>query len=107
MKRIFFITIGLFIFLLCFLTSVLIRDYVHEQQLRTNIHKVKIGMTEKEVIEILGKPSSRWMSDGDGDRWCYNTNSIAEMLEPQPDITCQHILLRGSGTILQVYGFDK
>jgi outer membrane protein assembly factor BamE (lipoprotein component of BamABCDE complex) len=106
MKRIFFIKIGLFIFALCFLTSVLIRDYVHEQQLRTNIQKVKIGMTEKEVIEILGKPSDIWMTDG-GNRWCYNTNSIAETLEPQPEITCQHILIRGTGVVQEVYEFDR
>jgi outer membrane protein assembly factor BamE (lipoprotein component of BamABCDE complex) len=101
------ITIGLIIFAACFLISVLIRDYFHEQRLRTGIRKVKVGMSDKEVIEILGKPSAIWMSDGDGLRWCYNTDSIAETLEPQPEITCRHILLRMNGTVLEVYGFDK
>ena len=64
-------------------------------------------MTEKEVIEILGIPSDTWMSDGDGNRWCYNTNSIAETLEPQPEIACKHMLLRLSDTVLQVNDFDR
>jgi outer membrane protein assembly factor BamE (lipoprotein component of BamABCDE complex) len=107
MKRIFFITIGLIIFAVCFLTSVLIRDYVHEQQLRTNIKKVRIGMTEQEVINILGKPNNIWMSDGDGDRWCYDTNSIDATLEPQHESGCQNLLLRMKGTVQEIYGFNK
>jgi outer membrane protein assembly factor BamE (lipoprotein component of BamABCDE complex) len=107
MKRKFYVAAGLIIFAVCFLTSVLIRDYVHEQQLRGNIRKVKVGMTQQEVIEILGKPNNIWMSDGDGNRWCYNTNSINATLEPQPESGCQNLLLRMKGTVQEVYGFDR
>lgn len=106
-RKLFLITVGLIIFAGCFLTSVLIRDYVYEQHLRTNISKVKVGMTEKEVIEILGKPSNIWMTDGSAQPWCYNTNSITEVFEPQPEITCRHLLLRMNGTVKEVYDFDS
>ena len=106
-SNLFFIIFGLIIFAVCFLISVSIRDYFHEQFLRTNIRKVKVGMSAKEAIDILGSPDMTWMSDGDGRRWCYNTDSIAATLEPQPEISCQHILLRGNNMIEEVYDFDR
>jgi hypothetical protein len=110
MKRsLFFISAGLIIFAGCFLTSVLIRDFFYARHLRANIGKVKVGMTGKEVINLLGKPDNIHMSDIAGTYWCYNPNSIAQTLAPQPEIICEHLLLQmdGSDIVDRVYDFDR
>lgn len=81
-----FTVVGLFIFLFCFTTSLLVRDYLYEQTLKSNIHKVKIGMTDKEVVEILGKASNKDGSDiSPGAYWFYDTSSVSQFLDDNPD----------------------
>jgi hypothetical protein len=68
--------LGLTIFCLTFLGSVHVRDSYHEEWLKTNILQVQPGMTEREVIQILGKPTSYHMSDEPGTNWCYGSDSF-------------------------------
>ena len=110
MKRKFaFAIIGLVIFAVCFLTSVRIQDYSYERQLKVNLKKISIGMPEKDVIEILGKPNHIWSSDTPSAYWCYDTSSIAHTLEEQPEIECGHMLLEMSSyknaRVTKVYDF--
>ncbi len=95
---------GFLIFLFCFFASVLVRDYFNEISLRTNIHRIKVGMSEKEVIQILGKPSDKVMSDVPGLYWTYQTNSFN--YHDNPD-ELDHILLEmGSDEkVVKVYDF--
>jgi hypothetical protein len=106
-RKIIFTIIGLSVFLSCFIASVLINDYFAEQRLRKNIHHVEVGMTEKEVIKILGKPSNVFMSDTSASCWCYDTDSIAQTLDPQPEISCNHLLLQmnSDSRMVKVIGF--
>jgi outer membrane protein assembly factor BamE (lipoprotein component of BamABCDE complex) len=110
-RKIVFIVISLVIFVICFTASVKLRDYFYERSLRNNIQKIKVGMSEKEVFEILGKPSLGEMSDISGEYWCYDTDSIARTLEPQPEIRCGHLLLEMSapvnGRVVKVFDFDR
>lgn len=62
-RKLVFTIVGLFIFLICFTTSVFLRSYYNEKRLRKDIHKITVGMTEREVIQILGKPNSKFISD--------------------------------------------
>lgn len=96
-RKIIFTAIGLITFLICFTASLLIHDYLYEQRLRSDIYKVKVGMTEQEVIEILGEPSHKLMSDIPGLYWAYDTSSIGQLLDDNPD-RIGHILLEmGAG----------
>ena len=108
-RKMIFTFIALVIFVICFTASVKLRDYFYEQSLRKNIQKIRVGMTEKEVIEILGKPSLAEMSDISGEYWCYDTDSIARTIEPQPEIRCGYLLLEMSsavnGHVVKVIGF--
>ena len=45
-----------------------------ESNLRQNIVRVRPGMTEDEVIALIGAPSSRSISDGAGVYWWYRTD---------------------------------
>jgi outer membrane protein assembly factor BamE (lipoprotein component of BamABCDE complex) len=98
---------ALVIFLICFASSVRLRDYLYEQKLRTDIHKIKVGMTEAEVVEILGKPDISQMSDDGTYYWCYSAGSIDATLDGQQNY-CGHSLLSmgSSGTVTKVYGFE-
>jgi outer membrane protein assembly factor BamE (lipoprotein component of BamABCDE complex) len=108
--KLIFTFIGLIIFSICFVASVKVRDYFYEQNLRKNIQKITVGMPEKEVIEILGKPSLQGMSDF-GEYWCYDTDSIARTLEEQPETRCGNLLLQMSaakdGKVMKVFGFNN
>jgi len=110
MKRTMIFTFtGPVIFVICFTAGVKFRDHFYEQSLRKNIQKISVGMTEKQVIEIPGKPSLGEMSDISGEYWCYDTDSIARTIEPQPEIRCGHLLLQMSsgvnGHVVKVIGF--
>lgn len=72
---------GFIIFLACFTASVKVRDYFYEQSLRTNIKLIKVGMSEAEVIGILGEPTDKQMSDIPGRYWCYETDTFARALD--------------------------
>ena len=110
MKRKFIFTfIGLIIFLSCFVTSVKIYDYLITKQLRNNVQKITLGMSDKDVIQILGKPNHRWSEDSPAAYWCYDTDTISHSLEEQPDIECGNMVLKMSsqkdGKVVKIYDF--
>ncbi len=108
--KIIFTFVGLIIFLICFTTSLKLRDYFYEQNLRSNLQKIKVGMSEKEAIEILGKPTSQYSSDSTEEVWCYDTDSVTRILEDQGEIRCGHLLLQmnspRNGRVVEVCNFD-
>lgn len=97
-KKFVFALIGLFIFAVCFVASIRVRDYYYEKSLKENIHRVKVRMSEQEVIQILGKPTIEQMSDSSSYYWCYDTDSIHQLLadEAEREIYCGHMLLEMS-----------
>jgi outer membrane protein assembly factor BamE (lipoprotein component of BamABCDE complex) len=103
-RKLIFAIIELFIFSICFTSSVFVRDYFYEKSLRSNIHKIKVGMTEKEVIRILGKPTQQIMSDVPGLYWCYETNSFYYLLDDNSE-RLGWILLRvgNEGKVVEVF----
>lgn len=70
------IIVGFVLFIGIFLGSVKIHDRYHEYWLKETIKGVRPGMTDFEVIRILGKPTSRHMSDIPGEYWCYGSDSF-------------------------------
>lgn len=107
--KIFFLFLGLIIFLICFIASVKVRDYSYKQKLKTNLSRVSIGMTDKEVIQLLGRPNHVWSEDSPQVSWCYDTDSISHSLEAQPDIECGNMLLKMSsskeGKVVKIFDF--
>lgn len=89
-RKLVFSVVGLFIFSFCFTVSVFLRSYYNEKRLRNDIHKIKVGMTEEEVIEILGEPYKKQMSDIPGRYWCYKTDSTIFDI---PDYEASYLLL--------------
>jgi hypothetical protein len=69
------IMLGLAFFFGAFEGSVLLRDRLYERQLQTNKSRIKAGMSEAEVIAILGQPTSKHMSDIPGLYWCYGSDT--------------------------------
>lgn len=60
-----------------FTSGVLITDGISEYQLRKNIKQISAGMTDKEVTAILGRPTSKSMSDiGPACYWVYKTDTF-------------------------------
>lgn len=107
--------VGFIIFSICIITGIRLRDYFYKQNLRFNLQNIQIGMTEKEVIQILGKPNHIWASDEPSKYWCYDTDSISHFLEEQPDIECGNMALQMSymknsirleqGQVIKIYAF--
>ena len=105
-RKIIFTFIGLFVFLICFAASVSIRDFFYEQMLRKNIQKIEIGMTEKEVIGILGEPSNRQMSDIEGLYWEYSTDTFNRSLYKAGECPAYLLLqMDSNGKVVKVFGF--
>lgn len=105
-RRIIFALIGFGIFTACFIGSVLMRDYFHDRHLKNNIHKVKVGMTEAQVIEILGKPSHKIGSDEPGNYWSYDTNSFSSITDGSPERIGYLVLKMGTdGKVEKVLDF--
>ena len=107
--KIIFILIGFLCLLICFTTSIKLRDYFYEQNLRNNLHKIEVGMDEQKVLKILGKPTNVMSSDSPSRYWCYETDSTSQMLEDQPEIHCGKMLLEMSsskdGKVVKVFDF--
>ena len=67
---------GLMLLATTFLGGVIIRDRLHAKWLKQNVNRIQLGMSEAEVIGILGSPVNRHMTDGPGEIWCYTTDSF-------------------------------
>ena len=77
MKRLLTGVIGLMLLAATFTSGVLITDSISDYRLRKNIKQISAGMTEEEVVAILGEPTDKLMSDIDPGRyWLYQTDSI-------------------------------
>jgi hypothetical protein len=63
-----------------FVTGASVEDYYAQKQFRENIKRVRIGMSEAEVIALLGQPSSRKLTDRSGGDLCFSAGSFH--LEP-------------------------
>ncbi len=66
------------VFVSTFLSGVTIRDAYQERWLKKNVKLIHPGMTDQEVIAILGRPTSRHMSDIPGDYWCWGSDSFSD-----------------------------
>ncbi len=77
-KKIVKIAIGLILLIVCFVGSIAVRDRWRENHLQANKGKITVGMSEAEVISILGEPTSKHMSDIPGLYWCYGSDTWRE-----------------------------
>ena len=61
-------------------------------------------MSEGEVIQILGKPTDRAMSDIPGTYWCYRTDLVFQLIDDNPDSMGHLVLEMGSnGKVVKVF----
>ena len=70
MKKLAYLLTGIVAVGILILTAMWGRAFSHNRTIEKNIGRVQVGMTQKEVIEILGEPIKRHMSD-DGEIWCF------------------------------------
>jgi hypothetical protein len=66
---------GVLILVVTFIVGVLIHDYLYERFLQENKGRIKAGMSEAEVISILGEPTGKSMIDQPGSYWCYGSST--------------------------------
>ena len=69
------IVMGLGLVIAAFIAFIAIRDSWRESHLQANHARIKIGMSEAEVIAILGEPTSKHISDIPGLYWCYSSDT--------------------------------
>ena len=55
-----------------FVVGASIDDYYAQQRFRENVKKIEVGMSENEVTNLLGKPTSRKISDIEGGYLCFS-----------------------------------
>lgn len=72
------IAIGLSLLLAAFFGGIAVRDNWRERHLQANHARITVGMSEAEVIAILGEPTSKHMSDIPGLYWCYSSDTWQE-----------------------------
>lgn len=102
MKRLLTSGFGLILLAATFTSNVLISNGISEYRLRKNVKQISAGMTDQEVIAILGKPTSGNMSDiGPGRYWIYQTDSF------DLEYTGGYLVLEMSGknTVVKVFDF--
>jgi hypothetical protein len=58
--------VGFLVLFACFLVFIAVRDGRREDRLQANKGRITVGMSEAEVISILGEPTSKAMSDTPG-----------------------------------------
>jgi hypothetical protein len=61
--RIVKIVIGLILLAFFVIGGVLLQDYIHLRNLESNLQAVKPGMSESELIKLLGKPDTLYIGD--------------------------------------------
>ena len=85
-KRLAKFGLGFVFFLVVFFGSIALRDRSYEQFLQSNKGRVTVGMSEAEVIAILGRPTSKAMTDSPAIEWCYGSNTWE--LWDRPEVYC-------------------
>ena len=104
MRKIIFSLFGLLALLGCFLGCLALYGSYLDSQLRHNIHKVNVGMGEDEVIQILGKPTNRAISDIPGTYWYYRTDIVYSLIDDNPDNLGYLVFEMGSnGKVVKVF----
>src|SRR5215204_2475931 len=76
-----------------------------DYRLRNDIQLVNVGMSEADVIRILGEPSNRGISDlGGGAYWSYDTDLLGKYLENNPHRVGYLVLEMGHhGRVVKVF----
>ena len=104
MKRLLFFLSCFVVLVGCFIGSLALFSSYRDSQLRQNIHRVKVGMSEDEVIQILGKPTARAISDIPGTYWHYRTDLVYQLIDDNPDSVGYLVLEMGSnGKVIKVF----
>ena len=93
-KRIAKIAVGLCLLIAAFVGVIAVRDSWRESDLQANKARIKVGMSEAEVIAILGEPTSKHMSDIPGLYWCYSSDTWQEW--ELGDVHCGTMMLEMS-----------
>ena len=75
-----------------------------DSHLRHNIHKIEIGMSEDEVVKILGNPTSRAISDIPGTYWYYRTDLLYSLIDDNPyNVGYSVVKISRDGKVEKVY----
>jgi outer membrane protein assembly factor BamE (lipoprotein component of BamABCDE complex) len=97
MREAIFSVFGIFVFV------GLYGSYLDSQR-RRNIHKLKLGMSEDDVIQILGKPTNRAILDIPGTYWYYRTDLVYALIDDNPDSVGYLVLEMGSnGNVVKIF----
>jgi hypothetical protein len=75
-RKLFFVLACIFVFCICVISGISTGNFYHQHKVKSELAKIKVGMTEAQVIEILGKPDDRKLSDFSGGYICYKTQLI-------------------------------
>jgi hypothetical protein len=75
-RKLFFVLACIFVFCICIISGISAGNFYYQHKVKSGLAKIKVGMTETQVIEILGKPDDRKLSDFPGGYICYRTQLI-------------------------------
>ena len=104
MKKLLFLLLGILALIGCFISGLAVYGIYLDSQLRSNIHNVKVGMSEDEVIRILGKPSNQGISDIPGTYWHYRTDLVYQLIDDNPDSVGYLVLeMSSNGKVVKVF----
>ena len=104
MKKLIFFTLGILVLIGCFVFSLGVYSSYCDSQRRSNIHQVNIGMSEDEVIQILGQPTDRALSDIPGTYWHYRTDFVYQLIDDNPNNVGYLVLeMGGNGKVVKVF----
>lgn len=107
MKRFLFVNLNLVILVGISLGAIKYYDAYREQVLRGNLQRVQVGMGEAEVIDIIGQPTDRMMSDIPGTYWCYDNDTLGRFFRINP-ARMGHLVLEMSadGRVVKVFNIE-
>ena len=60
-------------------------------------------MSESEVIQILGRPTSQDMSDIPGTYWSYRTDLVNALIDDNPDMGYLVLEMSSDGRVVKVF----
>ena len=104
MKRFWVTVIAVVVIFGSTLLSLSVYDLYRERTLRTNLSKIRIGMAEQEVIQILGEPTDCALSDIPGTYWCYDPSTFGRLIDDNPSRMGHLVLEMGAnGKVVKVF----
>ena len=108
MRKVLISVCGILPFIAAFVVSLCLYGWYLDSRLKIDVHKVHPGMTEEEVIQVIGKPTSRGISDIPGTYWYYRTDVIHQLIDDNPDKTGYMVLEMGSdGRVEKVFDISE